>query len=157
MRHFFGIIFKAFQGINFTCKYNDSATDQAHFSITGNFTINYHTTCNGTHFTDFEDATYFSVTDNVLFIDRIKHTLHCTFDFLDYIVDDVMETNIYFFLFSSCLGLSVRTNVKANNNSIRCCCKCNIGFRNGTSTAVNDLHADAFHFDLSQGTFKCLD
>ncbi|MNC58171.1 hypothetical protein D3C75_1078830 [compost metagenome] len=94
--------------------------------------------------------------DNVFFEDRIKHALHGTFDFFDYVVNDVVQAHIHFFLFCSGFGLRVRTHVEADNNRIGCCGKRNIGFRNGTGTAVDNFYAHAFDFDLSQGAFQRL-
>ncbi|MMZ62086.1 hypothetical protein D1872_242730 [compost metagenome] len=157
MSNFLGIIFKAFKGIDFTLVNNDTVTDQASFGSTRNLARCNHATCDCTHFANFKCVTNFSMPNYSFFIDWIKHTFHCLFNFFNCVINNAMQANIDFFLFRSCFSLAVRTNVKTDDNGIGSRCQNNIGLRDRTSTTMDDLNANAFYLDFLKGALQRFD
>src|SRR5678815_2865531 len=58
--NFFNVIFKTFKRSQLTGESNNAITDDTYFSVTGNFSVQYHTTCNSAALCDFKYFAHFN-------------------------------------------------------------------------------------------------
>ena len=77
------------------------------------------------------------MTDNFLLEYRIQHTLHGSFHIFDCLIDDSVQTKIYTFLLSKLFCCCIRTNVKSDDDRVRCSCKTYVRFIDSTNTAMD--------------------
>ena len=87
--------------------------------------------------------------DNLFLKYGIKHTLHGCFDILDSLINYLIQTDIHAFSFGCCLCGCVRTYIEADDNCGGCACQHNVGFVDGTYTAM-----DAFYHNFFVGKLK---
>ena len=80
------------------------------------------------------------MTDDLLLVDGIQHTLHGCLHVLDRLIDDLVETNVNALSLRRRLRHGVRTHVEADDNGIGCACKHHVGLVDGTNAAVNALN-----------------
>ena len=97
------------------------------------------------------------MTDYLLLVNRVKHTLHRCLDILDCLIDDAVETNVYFLTLCDGLRGCVRAHIETNNDRVGCGCQTDVGLVDRTNTAVDDLDYDFLVGQLHQALFYCLD
>ena len=73
---------------------------------------------------------------------RRKHTLHSGLNFFNCIIDDSVKADINTVTLCIFLCNGVRTNVEANDDSVRCVCEHNVALGNSTYAAVDNFNAN---------------
>ena len=86
-----------------------------------------------------------------------QHTFHGTLDFLNRIVDDGVETNIYAFLVCQSASCLRRTNLETDDDCIGCLCQRNIALRNLTHCLVDDIHMNLLGREFDEGVAEGFD
>ena len=71
----------------------------------------------------FKYLTYLCVSDNLLLVNRIKHTLHGRLNIFDCLIDDPIQSHIHSLTFGSCLGGCIGTDIETDNNCIGGTCQ----------------------------------
>ena len=96
------------------------------------------------------------MTDDLLLEDWIKHTLHRTFDILNRIVNDTIQTDINLLTLCNFLRLIVRTNIKSNDDRITCRSKNYITLIDCTNTGVDTFNCHFLVGKLKQALLNSL-
>src|SRR4051812_13907911 len=84
--NFFNVIFETLERSQLTGESNNTVTYDAYFSVTGNFSVLYHTSCNSAALCDFKYFAHFNIADNFLFILRSQHSGYSILHFINGIV-----------------------------------------------------------------------
>ena len=80
------------------------------------------------------------MTDNLLLVYGIQHTLHGSFHIFDCLIDDTVQTQVYTFLFCGCFCCCVRTNVETDDDRVGGGSQCYVRFVDSTYTTMDDLN-----------------
>ena len=97
------------------------------------------------------------MTDNLLLVYGIQHTLHGSFHILDSLVDDLVQTYIHALSLCGCLGSRIGTNVESDDDCVGRTCQRYVGLIDGTYAAVDTFNYYFFVGQLHQGLFYSLD
>ena len=95
------------------------------------------------------------MTDHLLLIDRIQHTLHGSFDIFDGLVDDLVQTYIHALSLCGCLGSRIGTDIESDDDRIGRTCQRYVGLIDGTYAAVDTFYYYFFIGQLHQGLLYC--
>ena len=96
------------------------------------------------------------MTDDLLFKYRIQHTLHSSFNILDCLIDDTIQTQVNLFTLCNRLRGHIRSYVEADNNRIGCRCQRYIGLIDRTNTTMNNFDYYFFVGQFYKALFYCL-
>ena len=80
------------------------------------------------------------MSDDLLLIYRLEHSLHGALYICNCIVDDLVQTDVNTFMISNTLCHIIRLDIESDNDCIRCSCEVHIRLGNCTYTAVNNLY-----------------
>ena len=97
------------------------------------------------------------MTDDFLFVNRLKHTLHGCLNILNCLVDDTVQTDVYAVLLCHGFCVRIRAYVKSDNDGGRCGCQHNVGLVDRTDTAVDDAYGNFLVGEFDKTLFYCLD
>ena len=96
------------------------------------------------------------MTDDLLLVNGIQHTLHCSLNVLDRLIDDLIQTNVHAFSFRGGLCHRIRTYVETDDDRIGCTREHDVGLVDGTNAAVDALHDYFLVGQLEQGLLHSL-
>ena len=96
------------------------------------------------------------MTDHLLLVYGIQHTLHGSFDIFDGLVDDLVQTYIHALSLCGCLGSRIGTDVESDDDRVGRTCQGYVGLVDGTYAAVDTFYDYFFIGQLHQGLFYCL-
>ena len=135
--------------------YHDTVTNHAAFIGTFNLTFTHDTTGNSSHFRDVEGLQHFECSGNFLLNIRRKHTFHSSLDFFDCVVDDGIDMDIHFLLIGHLASRRSRTNVKADDDSVRSGSQQYIAIRDSAYSTVDNIHLDILGREFNQRVGQC--
>ena len=144
------------EGSEFCGLDDDTVTDDAHFVTALNLTLADNTTGDGTHLRDMEGLEHFERSCDFLFHLRCKETFHSRLDLIDSIIDDGIDTDIDFFGLRHLPCRTGRTDVKADDDSIRSRSEHDIAVADSTYGTVDDVDLDILRRELEQGVLDSL-
>ena len=135
---------------------NDTVTDNTNLGAVGNLAFNYIAAGNlqlgnSNHLTDF-----YAALDN-LFEFRSKHTLDSSLNVIDSVIDNTVGAYINLLGFGSLARVSVRTNVKADNQRVGSGCQHYVGLGDSAYACMDNGNLNLIVFDFLQGCLQCFD
>ena len=96
------------------------------------------------------------MTDDLLLVYGIQHTLHGSFHIFDGLVNDLVQTYIHALSLCGCLGRRIGTNVESDDNRVGRTCQRHVGLIDGTYAAVNTFYYYLVVGQLHQRLFYSL-
>ena len=95
------------------------------------------------------------MTDHLLLEYRIQHTLHSSFYIFDGLVDDLVQTYIYFLTLCNGFCSCIRTYIETNDDGIGSRSQGNVRLIDSTNAAVDYLYYYLFIRQLGQALLYC--
>mgnify|MGYP006998789392 CR=1 FL=1 len=117
--------------------------------------IQYIGTRDGANTGSLEQLTDHCMTDHLLLEYRIQHTLHSSFYIFDGLVDDLVQTYIYFLTLCNGFCSCIRTYIETNDDGIGSRSQGNVRLIDSTNAAVDYLYYYFFIRQLGQALLYC--
>src|SRR5690606_2410438 len=112
-------IFESFQSVDGASMHYHTVSDYSEFGVTSYFTIRYITTCNSTHFGDFEHFSHIHVTNDSFLDFWRQKSLNGRLNFFNCLINDGVMTDIDLLSLRQFFSTTGRANLEPNNDGIR--------------------------------------
>src|SRR5690606_7947121 len=145
------IVFKSLQLVDLTVMDNNPVPNDTDFVFPGNKTIGDITSGYCSHLRDLKDLSHLDISSDNLFKGWFEHPFDSVLNLVDGIIDDGVMPDLNFFLFRHFLGISRRSNLEAQDDSVRGRSQEHIRFRNLTDTFMDDIDTDFILGKFKQG------
>lgn len=135
------VIFEALESFDSSGVNDLAVPHDSNLAIAADCAVGDITAGDRTNLADLKGLADFRVSLNRFLVDGLKHARHGLLHFVYQFIDDVVKPDIDLLLFGSGLRVPLRTNVKADDQSIGCRSEQNVVF--GDCTDPGPKHADA--------------
>src|SRR5215471_18662248 len=148
--HFAHVILEALERTNLAFVYLDAIANQSHIGIALDCAVLHVASRHSADLRYPEGLAYLGPAQISFLDDGLKQSGHGFLDFVLELINDRVQTDIYFLHLRQLLGLALRTNVEADNHRIRGRRQQHIVFCNRAHTGMQDLDLDFIGCKLGQ-------
>ena len=156
MGNFLHIVLEAAQRFDNALVNNDAVTDNTNLGAVGNLAFNYIAAGNLQLGNSNQLTDFYAALDN-LFEFRSKHTLDSSLNVVECVVDNAVGAYVNLLGFGSLTRVSVRTNVKADNQCVSSGCQHYVGLGDSAYACMDNGNLNLIVFDFFQGCLQCFD